>query len=112
MRLLRIFFLVLCVTTSVFAAKGTSHSSSSRASSSKGTSKSSSKSKTSSKSTKASTSKSNQSKVPVKAYERKNGTKVAAHNRSAPNKTQKDNWSTKGNVNPDTGKNGTKNPTK
>ena len=47
-------------------------------------------------------------KVNVKAYTKKNGTVVAAHQRTAPNSTKKDNWSTKGNVNPNTGKAGTK----
>ena len=40
------------------------------------------------------------------------GTTVAAHARTAPNQTQKDNWSAKPNVNPTTGKPGTKTPTK
>ena len=35
---------------------------------------------------------------------------VKSHARSAPNKTKKDNWSTIGNVNPYTGKKGTKRP--
>ncbi len=37
-------------------------------------------------------------------------TSVKAHARTAPNKTKKDNWSTIGNVNPHTGKKGTKRP--
>jgi len=44
----------------------------------------------------------------VKGYTRKNGTYVAPHYRSSSNSTAKDNWSTKGNVNPYTGKRGTK----
>lgn len=44
----------------------------------------------------------------VKGYTRKNGTYVVPHERSAPNKTKADNWSTKGNVNPYTGKKGMK----
>jgi len=48
--------------------------------------------------------------VHVKEYKKKNGTVVQAHDRTAPNKTQKDNWSTKGNANPETGKAGTKKP--
>lgn len=36
------------------------------------------------------------------------GTTVATHARTAPNQTQKDNWSAKPNVNPTTGKPGTK----
>jgi hypothetical protein len=39
-----------------------------------------------------------------------NVTNVKAHARTAPNKTKKDNWSTIGNVNPYTGKKGTKRP--
>jgi hypothetical protein len=48
--------------------------------------------------------------VSVKEYTKKDGTKVEAHHRSAPNSTKEDNWSTKGNENPDTGKKGTKKP--
>ena len=40
----------------------------------------------------------------------KKGTYVAPHNATNPNSTKRDNWSTKGNVNPYTGKSGTKNP--
>jgi hypothetical protein len=39
---------------------------------------------------------------------KKDGTVVKAHDRTAPNQTKNDNWSTKGNVNPETGKEGTK----
>jgi hypothetical protein len=39
-----------------------------------------------------------------------NVTNVKSHARTAPNKTKKDNWSTIGNVNPYTGKKGTKRP--
>ena len=46
----------------------------------------------------------------VRGYVTKNGTYVAPHYQSAPNKTKLDNYSTKGNVNPYTGKVGTKNP--
>lgn len=46
--------------------------------------------------------------VQVKGYTRKDGTYVAPHTRSAPNSTKSDNYSTKGNVNPYTGKAGTK----
>jgi hypothetical protein len=46
----------------------------------------------------------------VKGSTRSNGTYVAPHERTAPNKTKTDNWSTKGNVNPNTGKRGTRNP--
>ena len=40
----------------------------------------------------------------------KSGTYRQSHYRTSPNKTKRDNWSTKGNVNPYTGKKGTKNP--
>jgi hypothetical protein len=46
--------------------------------------------------------------VHVKGYTRKDGTYVAPHTRSSPNNTKNDNYSTKGNVNPYTGKAGTK----
>ncbi|GAB6127224.1 hypothetical protein [Humidesulfovibrio idahonensis] len=54
------------------------------------------------------TSKSNRSAVAVRGYTKKNGTYVKPHMRSAPNGSKADNWSTKGNVNPYTGKVGTK----
>lgn len=44
----------------------------------------------------------------TKGYEKKNGTYVNKHRDTNPNKTQKDNYSAKGNVNPGTGKKGTK----
>jgi len=44
--------------------------------------------------------------VYVKEYVRKDGTKVRAHHRSAPNSTKNDNFSTRGNTNPYTGKKG------
>ena len=44
----------------------------------------------------------------VSGYTRKDGKHVAPYMRSAPNGSQKDNFSTKGNVNPYTGKKGTK----
>ncbi len=46
----------------------------------------------------------------VRGYTKKNGTYVAPHKRSSPNPSKNDNWSTKGNRNPYTGKPGTKNP--
>ena len=46
--------------------------------------------------------------VAVKGYYRKNGTYVQPHYRSDPNGTKADNWSTFGNINPHTGKIGTK----
>lgn len=48
----------------------------------------------------------------VKGYTKKSGTYVAPHKRTAPNKTKMDNYSTKGNTNPYTGKAGTKDPYK
>jgi len=51
---------------------------------------------------------SNSREVAVKSYTQKDGTRVESHKRTAPNKTQRDNWSTKGNTNPYTGKKGTK----
>ncbi len=47
-------------------------------------------------------------RVNVSGYTRKNGTYVAPHQRTAPNRTTSDNWSHRGNVNPNTGKVGTK----
>lgn len=43
-------------------------------------------------------------------YKPKSGTYVQPHYRSSPNRSKLDNWSTKGNYNPYTGKRGTKNP--
>ena len=48
--------------------------------------------------------------VYVKPYTRKDGVKVKGHYRTAPNYTNRDNFSTKGNVNPYTGKKGIVNP--
>ena len=42
----------------------------------------------------------------VRGTVRKNGTYVAPHARTMPNGSKNDNWSTKGNVNPRTGKPG------
>lgn len=44
--------------------------------------------------------------VPVRGYVRRDGTYVAPHYRSSPNGSVLDNWSTRGNVNPYTGKSG------
>lgn len=44
----------------------------------------------------------------VNGYYRRNGTYVAPHYRSDANGTKRDNWSTAGNVNPYTGRAGTK----
>lgn len=48
----------------------------------------------------------------VRPYTKKNGTHVEGHQRTRPNSTEKDNYSSKGNVNPYTGKKGTKTPRK
>jgi hypothetical protein len=45
--------------------------------------------------------------VHVKGYTKKDGTYVAPHERTAPNSTKADNYSTQGNINPYTGKEGT-----
>jgi hypothetical protein len=67
-------------------------------------------SKTSKASTTACCSKS-ASDVHVHGYTKKNGTVVKPYTRTHENSTQRDNFSTKGNVNPYTGKVGTKEPT-
>lgn len=46
---------------------------------------------------------------PVGGYVRSNGTYVAPSQATNPNSTKSDNYSTKGNVNPYTGKTGTRN---
>lgn len=46
----------------------------------------------------------------VRGYYKKNGTYVQPHYRSNPNRTKLDNYSTRGNINPYTGKKGTKDP--
>lgn len=46
----------------------------------------------------------------VRGYMRKDGTYVPPHVRTAPNNTRLDNWSTRGNINPYTGREGTKDP--
>ena len=48
----------------------------------------------------------------VQGHTTKNGTYVPGHMRTTPNSSKLDNWSTKGNVNPYTGKKGTKDPYK
>ena len=48
----------------------------------------------------------------VKGYYRKNGTYVKPHHKTRRNHTKRDNWSTKGNRNPYTGKKGYKSLTK
>ncbi len=46
----------------------------------------------------------------VRGHVRKDGTYVQPHRATNQNKTQRDNWSSKPNVNPYTGKPGSKNP--
>jgi hypothetical protein len=46
----------------------------------------------------------------VRGYTRKDGTYVPPHRATNPNGTRLDNWSTRGNVNPYTGKAGTRDP--
>jgi len=48
--------------------------------------------------------------VHVNGYTKKDGTYVQPHERTAPNNTNLDNYSTKSNVNPYTGQPGTKEP--
>src|ERR1043165_321754 len=88
--------LIACFSVTAVAQRsggrsGTSRSSTSRSSRSGGTSKSS-------------------GVVHVRGYTRKDGTYVPGYDRTAPNDTKLDNWSTEGNINPETGKPGTKNP--
>ena len=47
----------------------------------------------------------------IHGYIKSNGTYVEPHYQTKPNKTTKDNWSTKGNTNFETEKSGTKSPT-
>jgi hypothetical protein len=44
----------------------------------------------------------------VSGYTKKDGTRVAKHDRSTKDQSKSNNWSTKGNTNPETGKTGTK----
>jgi hypothetical protein len=46
----------------------------------------------------------------VRGYTTKSGTYVMPHRQTNPNSTKFDNWSTKGNVNPYTGRVGAKSP--
>lgn len=57
-----------------------------------------------------SSSQSSSSRVRVRSYQTKSGKQVQSHQRSTRNRSKADNWSTKGNVNPVTGKAGTKTP--
>lgn len=47
---------------------------------------------------------------PVRGYTTKSGTYIEPHRATNPDETKANNWSTKGNVNPYTGKAGTKKP--
>lgn len=49
--------------------------------------------------------------VSVDGHIRRDGTYVPSHQRTAPNSTINDNWTTKPNVNPNTGRAGTREPT-
>jgi hypothetical protein len=46
----------------------------------------------------------------VKPYTKRDGTYVQPHHRTAPNSTQRDNFSSRPNVNPYTGQSGTREP--
>ena len=48
----------------------------------------------------------------VRGYTKKDGTYVAPHKATNPNRTERDNWSSKPNINPYTGKPGAKEPKK
>ena len=48
----------------------------------------------------------------TKGYTKKDGTYVAPHRQTNPDKSKVNNWSAKGNTNPYTGKDGTKDPDK
>ena len=48
----------------------------------------------------------------VHGHATKNGNYVAPHRQTNPDGTKRNNWSSKGNANPDTGKAGTKDPNK
>jgi len=50
------------------------------------------------------------SSTTVRGHTRKDGTYVPAHKRSNPDGSKTNNWSSKGNVNPYTGKQGTQDP--
>lgn len=54
---------------------------------------------------------SSSSSHPVRGYTTKRGTVVAPHRQTNPDHTQRNNYSTTGNVNPSNGKAGTKNAT-
>jgi len=98
-----IFVLGVLLASNAFA-RGGGHSSSGSHSSSHATSNASTKS--------SSYRYSNPSTTSVHGYTKKDGTYVGSYKRTTENHTKLDNWSTKGNVNPYTGKAGTKDPDK
>jgi hypothetical protein len=51
---------------------------------------------------------SNTNSTRVDGYTKKNGTYVSPYERTSPNSTERDNYNTRGNYNPSTGKTGTK----
>ncbi len=52
----------------------------------------------------------NSNTVHIDSYQKADRTAVKEHDRTAPNNTNHDNWSTSPNVNPETGEKGTKKP--
>lgn len=94
MKIACLFALALFVASGSAVAKGSHHSSSSKSHSSKAC---------------CSTSRSDEH---VRGYTKKDGTHVDGYMKTTPNSTEKDNFSTKGNTNPYTGKEGTKEPKK
>lgn len=51
-----------------------------------------------------------QSSTSVRGYYRKDGTYVQPHRRTTPDSSRTNNWSTRGNINPYTGRAGTQDP--
>jgi hypothetical protein len=110
-RLFRFLFasILLLISSTLWARGGYhgggGHSSFSRSSYRSSYSKSSYKS-----SYRPSASRSTSSAVYVRGYRKKNGTYVKGHMRSRPDHSKLNNWSTRGNINPYTGKVGTHSP--
>jgi hypothetical protein len=96
-----VFALGVLLASSAFA-RGGGHSSSGSHSSGHATAHNSTKA--------VSSGYSNPSTTSVHGYTKKDGTYVAGYKRTTENHSKFDNWSTKGNVNPYTGKAGTKDP--
>src|SRR5258708_6012188 len=102
--------LVLVVASTPVFARG-SHSSSSSHSSHTSTHRSSSShSSPHATSTRAPHSFSAAPSTGVRGYSKRDGTYVPQHHRTTPDRARSNNWTTKGNVNPYTGKAGTKKP--